>query len=242
MTTVAVQQAIEIARESIPKAEGLLREAEEFTIVVPEHYEMACKFVIAAKEAAKHWKDWRLSVTRPMDEAKANFMAVVTPVEQYYTQQADILGRKALSWKSEQDRIREETEREARQTALREQARIDAQTEKKAEKLEAKGEHDQAEAVREGKPQIPMPIVSTQVPKVKGFATRKYWSWRCKVCGEKSCVHLIKALCLAGELAYGYLSVNQVAINGTVEAQKSMANIPGADIFEDERAARTGKR
>lgn len=243
-TLATIEQAETKVKEVMPHVQEALEEAQQFTVILPEHYEEAGQRSARYKAAAKNWHEFRLSITRIFDEGKQKVMRIMNPVEELYLKLADTYGDKALTFKEEQQRIAAEEEKAARAAAAREQRKLDAEAERKAERLEEQGKHDEADAVRESTPQIPMPIVSPDVPKVKGFTTRQYWKWRCRVpgCGRKDCIHMIKALVQAGEAAYGYLAVNQVAINRTVEGQKELANIPGAEIYPDERPAGTGRR
>lgn len=124
----------------------------------------------------------------------------------------------------ENRRRREEAEAEAKRKA-KELAEQDAKV------AEAQGHPEVAEQIR----QQPLPLAPVRVqnvvlprdvPKVKGIVERApVWKWRVKP-GEE---HLVPR---------EFLMLNEVAINSAVRTQKSLTNIPGIEVWDEE--ARVG--
>lgn len=136
----------------------------------------------------------------------------------------DLLMRKAGNWKSEDDaRVRREqeaVERKARE-AEAEQAR-------KAEELRQANMPEAAEAMIAAEPPAPVPVIRSNVPKVKGISPGK--GWRYEVVDET-------------KVKRSFLQLNESAIKGLVDRIGMLAEeqVGGIKVFEKTTmAGRTG--
>lgn len=134
-----------------------------------------------------------------------------------------ILKRGLGAWLQEQERIRQETERKAREAAakIEEEQRLALAVQ--AEEMGAAPE-TVAEIIETPLP-IAQPVAARTYAPVAGVSARKLWKW--EVVDSKL-------------IPRDYLKIDDVAINRVVAGLKQNANIPGIRVYEETGiAART---
>lgn len=111
--------------------------------------------------------------------------------------------------KAEEDRLRREAEAKAEEEQL--QAAIEA---------EAQGNSNEAEEIMEEPVFVPPPVVEKSVPKVAGQTMSTNWKWKLKDINK---------------LPRQYMIPDEVALNALVRAQKERTNIPGIEVYPENK-------
>lgn len=251
-----------------PQADRLLANAKDIAtpasvIVIdsPEMHQLAISEISALQAKSKELEAARMSITRPLDEAKANAIAVFRPAIDYLDNEAKLYKVKVLSYVQEQERIakeeqakRDEAARIAREAAERESARIAAEAKEKADKLAAEAaeaakagdagkaaalEVQAAQVAEEGnhqalvaQAQAPAMAEVVQMPaKVAGTATRKPWKGR--VTDKLKFVQYI-----AANPQYLHLvEVSNTEVNALAKALKENCNVDGMETYQEAQLA-----
>lgn len=134
------------------------------------------------------------------------------------------------------DREQERIQREAQQRQLAEQRRLEEERRlQEALALEARGRHEQAEAVLEKPIVVPVPVLpAREVPKVAGVAFRETYSARC------TDLHALIRHVAAHPEHTNLLVPNQAAINAMARSLRQQLLIPGVEVVatRDVAAAR----
>lgn len=230
--------------------------AKEIVIDSQSMYETGAAEIRAIDNRKREINETRLSITRPMDEAKARIMALFAPPIERLTAASEAWRRAMISFvekqraEAEEIRQREETrQREERErleaeaaAAERERARLEEErqsaTSKKAleriaEKLDKVEEKIESahEAIAAAEVAPPLPV-TFRPPSASGSFTRETW---------KHEVQDLAALVCAAADRYradpsdptllGYLMADDTAIGAVARALKSSARIPGVRIY-----------
>jgi dsDNA-specific endonuclease/ATPase MutS2 len=135
-----------------------------------------------------------------------------------------------IGFTQEQERLRQEAERVAREAAEKEAERL----RRRAEKARDKGQDDKATDLEEQAEEVPVPIVPSQVPTAHGVAFRTTW---------RAEVHDLKALvtaCAKGQAPLALLEPNMPVLNTQARSLKKELNIPGVRAVSDEGVAARG--
>lgn len=143
----------QIVKAEQQRAEGLLEVAQSYQIDSPEMADAAADDLGDIKAKIKALNDQRLSMTRPLDEAKKRIMDLFArPLETL--QQAEGTLKKAIAdWTAEQRRIAEEERRKAEEAARKEQQRLEAErqaAEKAAREEQERLRREAEEAAKAG--------------------------------------------------------------------------------------------
>ncbi|MGH9454086.1 MAG: hypothetical protein ACRD2O_08975 [Terriglobia bacterium] len=195
---------------------AMVRRASKMAIETAEDYEeagFALKWVAEQKKIFVAWFDPHCK--RAYDNWKALVAdrdARIGPADEA----RKIIESKMLAWQAAEerkDREREALLREAAAQAAREQA------EQEAKSLEAAGDAELANVVREQAAAAPAPVVviESSVPKVAGISKPKE-NWKFRVTNE-------------GLIPREFMVPNETAIGALVRAQKGRTNIPGIEIY-----------
>ncbi len=232
--TVFEQQAETQAHEFTAEAEGMLVVAQAYEIDSPDMYQLAAQELSKIKARYKAINDARLSITRPMDEAKKRVMAFFDQPLKPLKAAESFLKKVMLDWDQKQERIRQEKEAEARKAQEEARKKAEAEAEaarKKAEEAakgndeqaaaEARAKAEEAQAQQEALEHAPAPVVMPDTPKVKGLSKRQKWS--AEVTDFEA---LVKAVA-EGKAPITLLKVDQTALNGMARSLKDALNIPG---------------
>lgn len=252
------QNATTQSGELLQEATRALSEASAYVIDSPDMYELAAGELMQVKKRAKAINELRLSLTRPIDEAKKRIMDLFTPAIERYTQAERTIKDAMLVYDNEQERIRkqkeaearkarEEQERQAREAARAAEeaaraARIAAQEEKNAEAKkaaeEAARQAEQAAAQKAAEQQaiVAAPVlVADTKPKVKGVSRRSTYS-----------AEIVDMLALVKAVAEGkqpieLLQPDMKVINGMARSLKHALDIPGVKVVENKDITSRGK-
>ena len=222
--TLATRQEIEVAvTEAGTTAKQMHNEALTLVVDCPPAYEYAVELLRRIRTRRKDLEEARLKITRPIDQAKVEVMNLFRPYESQLKADEETVDEKAVTWRRDEERRRQEEETRLRQE---EQARLDREREattKKADKLEAQGKPEQAELVRAAVPEAaPLPVVESAVPKVKGSAARTDWKFE---------------ILDATKIPREYLVPDEVKIGRVVRALGQATNIPGVRVYAKESTA-----
>lgn len=193
----------------------LVLQAQNITIQDAETYEWACAFLQSIATREKQLDE----VFDPTIEAahkthKAAIAAKKPFLEQLETAKK-LIKEKLVAWSVEQERLRREAEN-LQAAELKRQADERAATE--AAQLEAAGQPDLAEIVREhaATELAPVVVLESQVPRVEGITSRETWDF---VIEDET------------KLPREYLMPDVKSIRSAVEHQKKLCRIPGVRAF-----------
>ena len=121
-------------------------------VSTPTQYVEAGAALVDIKGQTKLLTAKRLTLTRPLDETKARIMEMfAAPIHKLKRAEEEIKNA-LLRFKVEEDRMREESERVARDDFEKEQAKVERSVERKAHNLENKGDFAAAAEARSNKP------------------------------------------------------------------------------------------
>lgn len=216
---------------------GALESAECLAVCDQDSYEMAGAEVRRIAGVVKRLEDLRLSITRPMDEAKQRVMDLFRgPTAQYEQARATIEG-KMLSHRRAEEKARAEREAEQRRLAAEEESRRQAALLEQAQAAEAAGDAERAQAALDAAaaPPPPPPVAPmAEAPKAAGTSVRKLWKAECTDLDA-----LIKAAAAGNQLARSVLICDTKALGAQARALQNRLVIPGVRVWpEDSLAAR----
>jgi len=211
------------------------------SIVSSKEYAVAGNELVRLREMRKLAQERVDRIKRPAYETYKAALQLEKDVMQPYDEAEVYLNSGMARYRAQEreERLRLEAEENRRR---REGAEADAKrkqaelAEQDAKVAEAQGNPEMAQQIR----QQPLPLTPVRVqnvvlpkdvPKVKGIVERApVWKWRVKP-GEE---HLVPN---------EYRMLNEVAINAAVRTQKSLTNIPGIEVWDEEArvAVKAGK-
>lgn len=214
------------AQEIATQAEQLLTSARAFIVQTPEVYQLAADELKFIKGKAKELDDMRKSMTRPLDESKNKIMEFFRPAETWLKQSEQLLKQHMLTYQQEEERKRREAQRLADEAARNEQDRLNAIAEKKAVKQEAKGNMEKASEIRQVVPQVIIPTIVAETPKINGISMRKVWKWR-----------EVNSTLVPRE----YLLLNEKMLSQFARATQGNITVPGIEFYSEEVIGSTTK-
>jgi len=135
------------------------------------------------------------------------------------------LKRGISTFLNEQQRLARLAEARLRDEHAAEEAKLLA----RAAKLEERGKLEQAEAVRDSIPSVP--VVIADIDKVEGISSRGIWK------AEVVSMHDLIVAILAGRAPQEYVMANQPALNTMARTMRKNANVPGVRVYEDKVVA-----
>jgi hypothetical protein len=253
------------AAKAVKVADQAFEVATAYVIDSPEMYQAAGEELRDIATKAKQIEETRLSLTRPIDEAKRRIMDLFRAPLDRLKSAEEVLRGSMLTWKKQEDariaREREEAERAAAAARQRiEQERIAAEAAEreardKADAALAAGNDDEAlmaiaaaedaaaaaEAAAEAAEiaEIAPPVALTATaPKAAGIASRQNWKF------EVTSLEQLVAACagvpvdkLARRELLVYLTTDDKAIGGVAKALKAETRIPGVRVYAEDSLA-----
>lgn len=263
MNATATPQPEIIQAKAIKLADQAYASAEAVEIDSPEMFQVAGAELQAIKTRAKEIEELRLSITRPLDQAKSRIMEMFK-VPQATLERAEGLVKSAmLAYQRAEQKKADDARREAEakaQAEREEAARMQREAEATAaaareaataaeaagnseaaakaaeEAAAAEAAAEEAQAAVELADIAPpaMPVVAA--PKAAGVSTRQNW---------KHQITDFAALVVAAAEAHkngdptllGYLQANETAIGQVARALKAQARIPGVRIYAEHALA-----
>lgn len=209
---------------------AVLAQAEQFEIVTQEHYVGSADLLKQIKSKQADLDTLRRGMTRPLDQAKARIMDLFRPAVEQLVEAEVVLKGAMIGFTQEQERLRQEAERVAREAAEKEAERL----RQRAERARAKGKEDKADDLEEQAETVPVPIVPSSVPTTSGVSFRT--TWRAEVHDWKALV----TACAQGQAPLALLLPNLVVLNAQARSLKKELNIPGVRAVPDEGVAARG--
>lgn len=229
--------SLKIPTPSDPELRGgnsALQASEGFVVCDAESYEFAGSEVRRIAGVVKKLEALRLSITRPMDEAKARVMDLFRkPIEDYKGARSTI-EQKMLSYRAEEDRKRRDREAEQRRLADLEEQRRQDELLRQAAEAQASGDAERSQQALEeaAAPPPPPPVVVEAAPKAAGTSVRVVWKAECV-----NLEALVKAAAGGDQLALACLAPDPKAIGQQARALKDRLKIPGIRVWREQSMA-----
>lgn len=235
-TGIAPAESVTAAEDAVGREDAQIAELEAsagaLTIETAEQLQSSSTMLTAIKTRQKDMTELRLSITRPMDEAKRRVMEVFQPA-------LDRLGSAERAIKNAVLTYTQETERRRRE----EQAALDADAERErqrlatlAEKQESEGHEVRAEASRERAETVTAPTVARAPTPTGAVHVRTTWHAELVDVSE-----LVKA-CAAGRAPTGLLQPDMTALNAMARTLKERFDIPGVKAVAEQGVSARGRR
>jgi hypothetical protein len=194
--------------------EEAVKAANALEVYNDESYAFALEIAKQCKDRSRRvqemWKDAREHAHKAWQSITKTIASFVDPLEEAAT----ICGRKAYAWKQEQERLAQEAER-ARQE--QERRRIEDERLAQAERLQAEGHVQAANAVLNKEIEVAPKAVEKKTPKVAGVTYRENW-----VCVVED----------ASLVPREYLTPDLTKIIKVVKALKGETRIPGVKAWD----------
>lgn len=207
-------------RELTKRSGELAENYDNFQVTTPAEFEGGAEHLRVIKSMQKELEAQRTTITKPMNDAKNAVIAFFRPFETRLGNAEQAVKRALSGWKSAQDRIAREKQRDEDERARKERERLaDA-----AREADTKGRHARAATLEERASEHVAPIVQSEAPKAEGVAFRKVWKFR---------------ITDPQKIPREYLTVDEKKIGGVVRALKGDTRIAGVEVYsEDVPAAR----
>lgn len=150
--------------------------APDLTILTEDQYRYWADQRIAANDQIKELTERRLRITRPMDAAKKEVMDLFEPPISFRKSFLGVIDPKLLAFEEREKAEKNRINREALEAARIVQEGMIRKAEKKAAKLEAKGDLEGAASVLNQLPVAASPSLKpATAPKVSGMSTMTLW-------------------------------------------------------------------
>lgn len=220
------------AERQVEQAEALMRQAEHYAVTDAATYNMAGDELKRIKNQAKELDALRVSMTRPLDEAKKKIMDFFRRPAQLLADAESAIKRSMLTYQREEERKRREAEARAQEAARKEQERL----RREAAKLEAKGKAEQAAAKIAIAESLPAAVVvAAPAPHVQGISTSTRWS------AEVTDLVALARAVGAGEVPAMAIQANTTFLGQQARSLKGQLNYPGVRaVSEESLSARAG--
>lgn len=237
VTEIAMQEPTfgQELQQFTTEADGIKQVALAYTVDSQEMYELAGQELAAIKAKHKAITDQQDAMLEPFKDAKRKIEEGRKKIVEFFLkpltalEEADkILTRACAGYIEDQERKRRAAEEKARE----EQRKLQADAEKKAEKLEAKGQGAKAAEVRAAVPIVFAPVVAQVPGKIAGVSMRSHW--KAKVTNKLALIKFVAANPQYIEL----LEPNQTALNRMAVSLKGAMQIDGIEAREEKVSAR----
>jgi membrane protein involved in colicin uptake len=228
----------QVAEQAQASTNGVLAVAEAYVIDSPEMYQLGGDELKNIKKKYKEIESLRVSITKPMDEAKKKVMDMFRRPLETLDKAERMLKARLLEYDQEQERIRREAEAAARKAQAEPRRKAEAEAAEARRKAEeasdaeakAKAEAEAAEAAAKAEvaAATPAPIVAGSTPKVAGLSKRKTYSAE---------VEDLQALCkavLEGTAPANVIVADMKVLNGMARTLKDAFNVPGVKLVATE--------
>lgn len=213
----------------IKNANQIALAAAELQITDGETADQAGEFVKKCMTAKKALEDRRVSITKPLDEAKKGVMDLFRePVAVIEKARNEVKG-KISAYVSEQEKIAAEERRKAEEKAQREAEKA-AQ---RAAKYEEEGRGDMAEKWREKEQEAQVAPIDAPPAKTKVSGVRMRTYYEADVTDMKQ---LLQAI-IDGRVPPSVIEVQKGALNKFVGQFKGDIDIPGIRVRVEKRAS-----
>jgi len=206
---------------------SVVDEAQTYNIKTQDDYNRLSGFLLGVKGLQKKvcdafdpicdaaHKAWKTAVAQRKEQ--------LDPLEQA----EKILKSRGVEFLTEQERIREEAERKAREEAEAAELKRKAELEAQAKRHEANGNIEKAEARREAAEQVfiaPRPVVAA-IQKAEGQSIKETWS------AEVTDINALVKAVAEGRAPISFIKADEVALNKQAKSTKDNFPIPGVKFF-----------
>jgi len=195
----------------------VVSQAQQMTVESVEDYEMAGSFLQLIARRRKQIEEVFDPIVSKAHgtwkEACNQRTKLIDPLEEAKT----FVNGKLRAFDAEQDRIRRQEEARLAEIAKKQR---DDDAIKEAESLKAAGEHELAEMALQVAAEAPAPVVvlPSSTPKMSEMQSRVTWKFR-----------IVNEALVPRE----FMSPDEKKIGAVVRSQKSMAKIPGIEIYSE---------
>lgn len=197
-----------------------LQEANALVIATTEDLDTASELFNATKNARDAHERTRVTEKEPYLEGGRQVDARWKPILTTFDSAADAIANKIRSFKRAAEQRAQEEQRRLREQQERERQKLA----KQAERAEAKGLTDTADAlIREAETMQPAIVQSAMPNRVSGLGLAENWTF---VIEDET------------KLPREYLIPDQQAIRRTVKAMKGRTNIPGVRAYNEDSIRR----
>ena len=214
MTALSMKQADE---RQFKQAQSLAEVAASYVIDADDVLEYAAGDLKMMKDLYKKIEDDRLSITRPLDEAKKKTMELFRPHLESVDGAVKTLSGKIASYSAAQQRLRQEQEAKVRAELAKQKAEIEA----KAAEAAKENNQDKAAELMIAAAMQPTSVVMPAPTKVKGMSTSELWSAE-----VFSLLDLVRAVA-SGAAPLEALQANQTFLNQQAKSFKKEELFPG---------------
>ncbi len=217
---------VAVGREDAQIAE-LEASAGALTIETAVQFQASGELLGTIKTRQKDMEELRLSITRPMDEAKKQVMKVFQPALERLGNVEKAIKSAVLTYTQEQERKRCEEQAVLDADAERERARL----ERLADRQREAGREERAEATEERAEEVAAPTVASAPVPTGPVHLRTIWSAEITDLAE-----LVKA-CAEGKAPLALLQPDMPTLNGMARSLKERFNIPGVKAVSEQSVA-----
>lgn len=220
------------ARELADDAALTLETAQLYQIRDVVTFEAAADELREIKTKAKQLDELRLSITRPIDQAKKAIMDFFREPKRQLDEAESAIKAAMVAFDEAQEKERLEKEKRAQEAARAEQARIA----KEAEAAKADGDKAKAAALQAQAQTIPAPVVPSRAVKAEGIQTREIWK-----CEVVDLLALLKGI-IDGEIPRDAIGINQRLLDSQARALKEEFAWPGCKAVTSKTVAARAKK
>jgi len=206
------------AQKLVVEADGIKQVALAYTVDNHEMYEMAGKELVEIKRKRKSIEKMQEDMLSPFKEAKRKIEEGRKKIVDFFANPLNALAeaertltRACSGFLEAEDRKR----RAAEERALEEQRKLQESAEKKAEKLEAKGQNGKAAEIRAAVPVVTAPVAQAPA-KVSGLSFRD--NHKARVVDPKA-------------VPREYLMIDEQKLDKVAKATKGSIKIPGVEFY-----------
>lgn len=230
-TGIAPAESVTAAEAAVGREDAQITELEasagELTIETTEQLQSSSAMLTAIKTRQRDMAELRLSITRPLDEAKKRVMEVFKPALDRLGNAEQTIKGAVLTYSQGVERKRREEQARLEDDAERERLRLAAL----AERQEEAGHEDRAEASRQRAETVAAPTVARAPAPAGAVHIRTTWSAEVVDLAE-----LVRA-CADGKAPLALLQPDMPSLNAMARTQKERFDIPGVKAVAEQGVA-----
>ena len=219
-----IEEAALVASRADNESIEMLSSAESFAIVNDIHYGQSGELLKAIKTKQSELSSLRLSITRPVDEAKSRVMQLFKPAAERLQKAEGAIKNAMLTFTQEQDRKRQEAQAKLDEAAAKERERLSTLADVQREK----GQDKRAEATEQRVESVPALTVTAPAPKVAGIGTRT--TWRAEVIDLRALARAVAD----GSVPLSFVAPNMAELNAAARLQRNALAIPGVSAMSED--------
>jgi hypothetical protein len=228
-------EAIALAEDAASREDteivALVSSVDALTIETSEQLGASGVLLTTIKTRQKALTALRLSITRPMDDAKKRVMAVFQPAVDRLAHAERTIKGAVLTYTQEQERQRQEAQAKLDADAERERLHLLEQAEAHRET----GREGRAETLEQRAETVHAPTVAPAETPSGAIHVRTTWH------AEVVDLALLAKACAEGQQPIGFIEPNMTALNAMARTSKDGLAIPGVKAVSEEGvAARVG--